>query len=43
MLPPSVYLATLATSGAMWSTAFALYLWTYWPILTQPRADGRSG
>lgn len=28
---------------SLWSTAFALYLWVYVPILTSPRVDGKAG
>jgi uncharacterized protein involved in response to NO len=30
-------------SALLWLSAFAIFLWLYWPILTQPRADGRPG
>lgn len=30
-------------SALLWLCAFAIFLWLYWPVLTQPRADGRPG
>jgi len=30
-------------SAVLWLSGFAVFLWFYWPILTQPRADGRPG
>lgn len=33
----------IALSGALWSAAFGLYAVHYWPILTQPRLDGKPG
>ena len=35
--------ASLMASGALWSVAFGLFVVVYWPILSQPRADGRPG
>lgn len=43
IVAPSVYLASVITSGALWSAAFALYFVRYWPILARPRLDGRPG
>ena len=40
--PPSLPVAA-QLSAALWSLAFALYLWRYAPILTRPRADGQPG
>ena len=40
---PSLYVATVVVSGLLWSTAFALYVVRYWPILTRPRLDGKPG
>ena len=37
------YPAVIITSGLVWTAAFALYLWTYAPILWRPRVDGRPG
>jgi len=30
-------------SAVLWLCALAIFLWFYWPVLTQPRADGRPG
>jgi uncharacterized protein involved in response to NO len=30
-------------SAVLWLSSFAIFLWFYWPVLTQPRADGRPG
>lgn len=30
-------------SAVLWLSAFAIFMWFYWPVLTQPRADGRPG
>jgi uncharacterized protein involved in response to NO len=30
-------------SALLWLCAFAIFLWFYLPVLTQPRADGRAG
>ncbi len=35
--------ASLIGSGTLWSLAFACFVIVYWPILSQPRADGRPG
>ena len=40
---PEAYRFALPISGALWSTAFVLYLLVYVPMLTQPRADGQEG
>lgn len=32
-----------AASGCLWSLAFGLYGWVYFPILTRPRVDGKAG
>ncbi|MFC3032873.1 NnrS family protein [Pseudoalteromonas fenneropenaei] len=44
-LGPQVFAPHLAwlLSGALWCTAFACFIWIYFPILTQPRVDGRRG
>jgi len=34
-------LSLLDLSATGWIAAFALFTWVYWPILTQPRVDGR--
>jgi uncharacterized protein involved in response to NO len=43
LVAPSVYLASVVVSGALWSAAFGLYFVRYWPILTRPRLDGKQG
>src|SRR5690606_19660056 len=35
--PGQFYLASLQTSGLLWSTAFLLYAVVYWPLLTRAR------
>jgi uncharacterized protein involved in response to NO len=43
MLLPAIYLWTVLGSAACWSTAFGIYAVRYWPILSRPRLDGKSG
>ncbi|RPI46523.1 MAG: NnrS family protein [Betaproteobacteria bacterium] len=40
---PYAYTTGLIASAALWSAAFALYCFVYWPILTRPRIDGKPG
>ena len=40
---PGLYASSVLASAALWSLAFALYAVRYWPLLTQPRRDGRPG
>lgn len=40
---PSALMLSVQLSAALWSLAFALYLWRYAPILLRPRADGLPG
>jgi uncharacterized protein involved in response to NO len=40
---PRHWLAVMATSGALWAAAFAIFLAVYAPILVRPRVDGRDG
>ena len=42
-LPWLSYPVFIAVSAAMWTTAFALFLWVYGPILLGPRVDGKPG
>jgi uncharacterized protein involved in response to NO len=42
-LPTLGYAHAIALSAALWTAAFALFLWIYAPILLKPRADGRPG
>ncbi len=37
------YRETAVVAGILWSLAFAVFLFRYWPILTRPRVDGRPG
>lgn len=30
-------------SGLVWTLGFAVFLVAYWPVLTQPRVDGKPG
>ncbi len=43
ILWPDSYAAFLVISTALWSLAFAVFAFGYWPILTRPRTDGRPG
>jgi len=43
MLDAQLQLAAIIVSGILWSTAFALFTVTYWPILTRPRIDDKPG
>lgn len=43
LLAGSLYLPSVAISGLLWSSAYGLYAWRYWPILSQPRVDGKPG
>ena len=43
MALPMAYAWMVVVSGVLWSAAFGLYFVRYWPVLTQPRADGRPG
>lgn len=43
LLWPAALLPAVAASAALWSLAFALYLWRYVPILTRARLDGQPG
>jgi uncharacterized protein involved in response to NO len=37
------YAVVIAWSALLWTTAFALFVGVYAPILWQPRVDGKSG
>ena len=37
------YAQIVGLAAALWTGAFALYLWVYSPILTRPRVDGKAG
>ncbi|MDH3350903.1 MAG: NnrS family protein, partial [Gammaproteobacteria bacterium] len=38
-----VYREAMIVSAMLWTMAFAVFLYRYWPILTRPRIDGRPG
>jgi uncharacterized protein involved in response to NO len=40
---PGAYAALVSASAMLWSAAFSLYAVIYWPILSRPRLDGKSG
>jgi len=42
-LPDEWYLRAVASAGALWMVAFALFVAVYTPILVRPRADGLPG
>lgn len=37
------YRPALIAAGLAWMMAFVIFVVTYWPIVSQPRADGRPG
>lgn len=43
LLIPSAYAASVALSAALWSAAFAVFVFAYYPILSRPRIDGKRG
>ena len=43
MIAPALTLAAYHSSAACWIAAYGVFCWVYWPILTQPRADGHPG
>jgi uncharacterized protein involved in response to NO len=40
---PTLYLASVQVSGALWATAFGIYAIRYWLVLSRPRLDGKPG
>jgi uncharacterized protein involved in response to NO len=40
-LSSGAYLGLLDLAATGWVAAFGLFLWVYWPILAQPRIDGK--
>ena len=40
---PTWMVEAIVGSAALWSAAFALYVVSYWPILSRPRIDGLPG
>ncbi len=43
LLWPELYRETIVLAAALWSLAFAVFLFRYWPMLTRPRVDGLPG
>ncbi len=43
LLAPGMTMTAYHTSALAWISAFGLFSWVYWPILTRPRIDGRPG
>jgi uncharacterized protein involved in response to NO len=43
LVAPATYAASVALSAVLWSAAFAVFVVSYFPILTAPRLDGRPG
>ncbi len=43
LIMPTALMTAVQLSAALWSLAFALYLWRYTPLLMKPRADGLPG
>ena len=42
-IQPELYQGAVIASGVLWSSAFVVFVFRYWPILTKPRIDGKSG
>ena len=40
---PQAYAASVALSAVLWSAAFLVFVIAYYPILTEPRLDGKEG
>ena len=40
---PENYAASVALSAVLWSAAFLVFVISYYPILTEPRLDGKEG
>ncbi|MGO1247867.1 MAG: NnrS family protein [Oceanisphaera sp.] len=43
MLVPSITMQAYHMSATFWIAAYGVFCWVYWPILSQPRADGHPG
>ncbi|WP_375057077.1 NnrS family protein [Zobellella sp. DQSA1] len=43
MLLPGLTMIAYHGSALAWTLAFGVFSWLYWPVLTQPRVDGRPG
>lgn len=37
-----LYMTSIQISSLFWVSAFSLFVYRYWPVLTQPRIDGKS-
>lgn len=37
------HLLAIQLSGIAWLIGYSIFSWVYWPVLTQPRVDGRPG
>ncbi len=42
-LLPTAYIEVIMASGGLWTAAFAIFVAVYFPVLTQPRRDGKPG
>lgn len=40
---PEAYAASVAVSAMLWCAAFLVFVISYYPVLTEPRLDGRKG
>jgi uncharacterized protein involved in response to NO len=36
-----LYMASIQLSALLWTLAFSLFVFRYWPVLTRPRVDGK--
>jgi uncharacterized protein involved in response to NO len=43
LIVPGAYFGSLWAAGALWTTAFVVYLVSYAPVLCAARADGKAG
>ena len=43
LVGPNLYVSSVALSAFLWFAAFATFVASYYPILTEPRLDGRPG
>lgn len=43
LLWPELYRETIVFAAVLWSLAFAIFLYRYWPMLSRPRIDGLPG
>ena len=43
LVAPETYAASIALSAVLWSVAFLVFVISYYPILTEPRLDGKEG